>query len=237
MAPCCCQDGDVKMLSSPRARTVALAAGALVALAALGFCGLREYGTRSLHAAVATQLADASTRLRDALGAAAGVDPGAAGRLDEHADAIEAGLAALHRLRAGRDGALVDAAELYLVTARELLRRMASSRRYGNELAASTRALRTLAETADRRSGAWIGQAVAANERAERAYSDYRRTVDALASLLDALAEPRARLARPVDPAMLLEDELRAQAAERARDAGKRAAEALGEARRLATRR
>jgi hypothetical protein len=50
------------------------------------------------------------------------------------------------------------------------------------------------------------------------------------------LADPRERLARRVDPAIVVEEGLRAQAAERAREAGKRAAEELDQARRLATR-
>jgi hypothetical protein len=228
------------MISGSRARTAAIAVVGLVAASVLGYCGVREYGERGLHAAVAALLQDTSARLRDALdgeAATRAADPAeAARRLDEQADEVDQRLAVLHRLRASPDRALFDAADLYMVTARELLRRTASSQRYRAASANSTRALRHLAETADRRSGAWIGRTIAAKEQAERDYADYRRAVDATVSLLESLADPRDRLARQVDPAILIEEGLRAQAAERAREAGKRAAEELDQARRLATR-
>lgn len=228
------------MLSGSRARTAAIAATALIAASALGYCAFREYGGYGLRAAVVPLVTDTSVRLRDALdgeAAARAVDPAEAARkLDEQAGEVDQRLAALHRLRASPDRALFDAADLYMVTARELLRRTAASHRYREASVASTRALRNLAEAADRRSGAWIGRTIAAKEQAERDYSDYRRALDATVSLLESLAEPRARLARRVDPGVLIDDGLRAQAAQRARDAGKRAAAELDEARRLATR-
>jgi len=228
------------MISGSRARTAVIAVVVLVAATVLGYCGFREYGERGLHAAVVALVADTTARLRDALDGAAGAraaDPTeVARRLDEQAGEVDQRLAALHRLRASPDRALFDAADLYMVTARELLRRTASTHRDREAFVSSTRALRNLAQTADRRSGAWIGQAIAAKERAERDYSDYRRAVDATVSLLESLGDPRERLARRVDPAILIEEGLRAQAAERAREAGKRAAEELDHARRLTTR-
>jgi hypothetical protein len=228
------------MISGSRARTAAIAAVVLVAASVLGYCGFREYGERGLHAAVVALVTDTSARLRDALDGEAGARAAApaevARRLDEQAGEVDQRLAALHRLRASPDRALVDAADLYMVTARELLRRTASSHRYREAFVSSTQALRSLAQTADRRSGTWIAQTIAAKERAERDYSDYRRAVDATVSLLESLADPRVRLARRVDPAILIEEGLRAQATERARKAGKRAAEELDQARRIATR-
>lgn len=227
------------VIPGSRARTAAVALVLLVVASALGYWGFREYSKRALHGAVAALVADASVRLREALDDELGArvtDPAeAARRLDEQAGAVGERLAALHRVRASPNRALVDAAELYIVTVRELLRRTASRHRYRAAFASGTAALRMLAAAADRRSSAWIGQAIAANERAERAYSDYRGAVDAIASLLESLAEPRARLARQVDPALLIEEGRRAQAAERAREAGKRAADELAQARRLAT--
>jgi hypothetical protein len=228
------------VISGSKARTAAVTAVLVVAASALGYWGLREYRERSLHAAVAALVADASARLRDAL--ENGADARAAGRgevargLDTAAGEVDQRLEALHRMGASPNHVLVDAAELYLVTARELLRRQAASARYRAAFASSTLALRTLAASADRRSSAWIRQAIAANERAERDYANYRGAVDATASLLDSLAGPRERLARQVGPAALLGEALRAQAAERARAAGARAADELAEARRLASR-
>lgn len=228
------------MISGLRAGTAALAAVALAAAAVLGYWGFRAYGERSMRSGVVALVEDSSARLRAALGGEAGArvtDPDAIARsLEDQAGEIDQRLAALQRLRTAPDRALVDPAELYIVTARELLRRTASSHRYRAAFTESTRTLRSLAATADHRSGAWIGQTIAAKERAERNYFDYRRAVDATANLLESLAEPRAHLARRVDPAILLEEELRARAAERARQAGMRAAEELDQARRLASR-
>jgi hypothetical protein len=223
-----------------RASTASIAVVLLVVASVLGYWGVREYGTHALQSAVGALVSDTSARLRDALegGSDARLTDLAeiARRLDEQAAEIDQRLEALRRLRAAPHRALIDDAELYMVTARELVRRTASSHRYRLAFASSTTALRTLAATADRRSGAWIGHTVAANERAERAYFDYRGAIDATASLLGSLAEPRDRLARQLDPALLIEEGLRAQAAERAREAGKRAAEELERTRRLATR-
>jgi hypothetical protein len=225
------------MLATPRARIAAVTIAVLLVGAVLGYAALREYRTRAVHGVVASLVAETTARLRDALPG----DPHAAPaeafrRLDGQAEEIDQRLTALHRLRPVPDRALVDAADLYMVTAREVLRRSAASHGYRGGCAASTQALRALAETADRRSGAWIGLVIAANEQAERDCADYRRALDAVASLLESLSEPRARLARQVDPGLLVEAPLRAEAEARARDAAKRAADALAEARRRAER-
>ena len=146
------------------------------------------------------------------------------------------GVETLRRMNPSPNRPLVDAAELYVVTARELLRRMAASKRSRVELAASTNALRALVHDTGRRSGAWIGEMLRANERLDKAYFNYRVTGEALASLFDSLRRARANLAARVDPALLLDEPLRANAEARALAAAKRASEELGEVRRLASR-
>ncbi len=225
------------MISGPRARLAAITIAVLLIGTVLAYAVLRGYRTHAAQGVVTALVAETSTRLRDALAADARAAPAAAARrLDDQADEIDQRLAALHRVRPAPDRALVDAADLYMVTARELVRRTAASLRYRESFAASTGALRALAETADRRSGVWIGRVISAKEQAERDYSDYRRALDAMVSLLESLAEPRARLARQIDPAMLVEEALRAEAEARAREAAKRAADQLDQARRLASR-
>jgi hypothetical protein len=225
------------LLTGSRARIAAITIAVLLIATVLGYVALRQYRTHAVQGVVTALVAETSTRLRDALAADAGGAPAeSARRLDEQADEIDQRLAALHRVRPVPDRALVDAADLYMVTARELVRRTAASLRYREAFAASTGALRALAETADRRSGTWIGRVISAKEQAERDYSDYRRTLDAMVRLLESLAEPRARLARLVDPARLVEEPLRAQAEASAREAAKRAADQLDQARRLAGR-
>jgi len=221
------------------ARFTAVALVALVAASALGYWAYGEYRKRELQAAVVALVTETSRQLRDALTADAAPtsDPqGAASRLEAQAGEIGQGLEALRRMNPAPNRPLVDAAELYVVTSRELLRRMAASKRSRVELAASTSALRALVHDTGRRSGAWIGEMLRANERLDKAYFNYRVAGEALAGLFDSLRRARANLAPRVDPALLLDETLRANAEARALAAAKRASEELGEVRRLASR-
>ena len=221
------------------ARFTAVALVALVAASALGYWAYGEYRKRELQAAVVALVTETSRQLRDALtaDAAPASDPqAAASRLEAQAGEIDQGLEALRRMNPAPNRPLVDAAELYVVTARELLRRMAASKRSRVELAASTHALRALVHDTGRRSGAWIGGMLRANERLDKAYFNYRVAGEALAGLFDSLRRARASLAARVDPALLLDETLRASAEARALAAAKRASEELGEVRRLASR-
>jgi len=220
-------------------RFTALALIALVAASALGYWAYGEYRKRTLQTAVVALVAETSRQLRDALTADAAPtsDPqDAASRLEVQAREIDQGLDALRGMNSTPNRPLVDAAELYVVTARELLRRMATSKRSRVELASSTNALRALVHDTGRRSGAWIGEMLHANERLDKAYFNYRVAGEALAELFDSLRRARANLAARLDPALLLDESLRANAEARALAATKRASEELGEVRRLASR-
>jgi hypothetical protein len=227
------------VISGPRTRIAALA---LVALAlAVALWGYREYQKRTLHAAVVALVTDTSVRLREVVSLstdASGADAAeAARRLDEQAGEIDRRLEELRRINAAPNRALVDAAELYIVTARELARRMASSHRHRVAFQHSATALRELVQSVNRRSGSWIEETLRARERAERDYFSYRLAVDAAAKLLGALPEARHQLEAHVDPSLLLEETLRAKGEEQAREAARRAADELEQAKRLASRR
>src|SRR5262249_56053599 len=94
---------------------------------------------------------------------------------------------------------------------------------------ASTHALRALVHDTGRRSGAWIGGMLRANERLDKAYFNYRVAGEALAGLFDSLRRARASLAARIDPALLLDETLRASAEARALAIAKRASEELRE--------
>ena len=226
---------------SARLRWVAVALAALVAVSLLGYYAYGEYGKRELRGRVAVLVSDTTLQLSDALsigiGGALVERPDAAAKLDEQAEAVDANLKVLSRMNARPNRPLVDAAELYTLSARELLRRMASSHRSGVDLTASTKALFALTQGAARRSEAWIGETLRAKDAAERDFLNYRVAVEAAASLLAALADARAKLALEVDPKLLFDDGVRAKALDQALETLRRAAEEIDEARRLAPRR
>lgn len=226
-------------MSGPRTRIAALALVALALAVALGW-GYREYQKRALHAAVVALVTDTSARLRDVVGVGGSALPADSAevvrRLDEQAAELDRRLEALRRLDAAPNRALVDAAELYMVTARELARRTASSHRHRGEFQQSATALRELVQSVDRRSGSWIEETLRARERAERDYFSYRLAVDAAASLLGSLSGATRQLEPHVDPSLLLEESLRAKGEEQAREAARRAADELELAKRLVPR-
>jgi hypothetical protein len=218
-----------------------MAAVALLVLAAAAAFGwaYSEYRKRALHAAVVALVADTSVRLREVV--SGGSTPTAdqaevVRKLEGEAAEIDRHLEALRRLNPAPNRALVDAAELYVVTARELARRMASSHRHRVELQQSAAALRALVESVDPRSGSWIEETLRARERAERDYFSYRLAVEAAANLLGSLREATRELGRYADASLLLEERLRAKGEAQAREAARQAADELELARRLAAR-
>ncbi len=226
------------MKSLSRTRTTALVLGALVVLSALGYWSYTEYRKRALHTTVVKLVTDTSAQLRDALrseGGAPAADPlGRARALDDQATEVDARLAALRRMNAAPNRPLFDAAELYIITAREVLRREAAHDRCEVALAASRKTLLDLLQAAGRRSESWIGRTMQAKEQFEKDAVTCRLALDAIASLLASLAEPRAQLAPDVNPALMLEEDLRAKGEEQARNAAKRATAEVEETRRFA---
>jgi hypothetical protein len=210
----------------------------LIVATAAGYWAYSEYRKRELHERVAALVSDTTGRLRAAL------SEGSAGnnlaqfirRVEDHATEIDRRLADLRTNSAVANRALVDAAELYGVSAREILRRMASSERYRAEFNESMQRLLGLMKEAGRRSNEWIGQAIRARERAERDYANYRGAADSLASLLDGLPAIHAKLAAAMDPALLLEEGLRKTVRDQALSAVRAAESEIQEARRFAIR-
>jgi hypothetical protein len=229
------------VISGSRLRWVAVALASLVAMSLLGYCAYDEYGKRELRRRVAVLVSDTTLRLTDALvigiGGASIEQPDAAGKLDDQAQAVDANLEALRRMNARPNRPLVDAAELYTLTARELLRRMASTHQYGVDLTASTKELFALSQGAARRSESWIGETFRAKNAAERDFLNYQGAAEATASLLASLSGAQAKLALEVDPSLLLDDGVRAKARDQALETLKRAADEIERARRLPPRR
>ena len=205
------------MKRRPGARTATVVLLPLLA-ALIGYWGYGEHKKRELPRTVSAFVHDASLRLQDALqsdGDAIGANPEMAHRLDQHVAAVNGHLLKLRATDTAAIEAFATAADDYLLTTREILRRRASDYRYRMELSASTRALRDHMRS-DNRTGAWVTQAVRMKDRMEADYRDYRLTTEALAKLLELFSASRAKLAPYIDPALLADENVVAAARGRA---------------------
>jgi len=219
-------------------RSVALLAAGLVVAAALGYWGIGAYRTAQLRQSVAALVKDTSRRLQEALALEMEKAPEetlkTVSTLDEHAQEVDKNVIELRGLNAASDRNLVNSAEEYMLTVRQILRNQAASHRYHIQVVAGDRALRDHMSRANRRSASWIEEALRAKDRLERAYFDYRLSADAFGRLLGSYPQVRNNLAQRVGAGLLLGDAAVADAADRAKEISRRTGEEVERARRLA---
>jgi len=219
-------------------RTTALGVAALMIASALGYWGISAYRKGQLQKTVTALVKDSSERLQAALAVETeAVHEDAArmvGKLDDQAQEVDKHVIELRGMSASPNRALVDAAEEYLLTVRQILRNQAASHRYRIQVSASERALRDHMRTANRRSGNWIKEAVRAKDRMEKEYFDYRISVDAFGRLLESYPATRKKLALQVGAGLLVEEAVAANARKRALATSKRVADDVERARQLA---
>jgi hypothetical protein len=188
-----------------------VAAWAVVALAIawLAYWGYGEHRKHVLPGIVIALVHDASTRLADALRGevdASSHDAGIQTTLERHAIAADQSLLKLRDLDAAPVADLAAAADEYLLTAREMLRRRAAEYRYRGQVEDSMVALRSHMR-ADNRTGAWIGQAVRHKNQLEADFRRYRITITALTDLLEEYGGSRTRMGTHVRPSILWEEQ------------------------------
>ena len=140
----------------------------------------------------------------------------------------------LRSLKAPRQPELADAAEHYILGAREIVRRRLDAARFAQQAAAGRQALTAHMSAAggSRRGEAWFRTALDLKKKVEREHFELDVTLKALYELLGSLPDAEKRLAP--HRALLLEEPLRAQAREQARADAERAAAELEKVRRLA---
>jgi hypothetical protein len=214
-------------------RTVAAALVTLLAVSSLGYWALSAYRRSDLQKSVTALVRDSSDRMKAAFAIQTETAQTVA-RLDDHAQEVDKHLIELRGLRASPDRPLVDAADEYLLTVRQILRNQAASHRYRVQMAASDKALRDHMRTSARRTTPWIQEALRAKDRLERDYLDYRLSVEAYDRLLEALPETRKRLAPHVGAGAVADTTAIADARRRALENLKRAAGEVDRARQLA---
>lgn len=213
-----------------RTKLIVVAVGLLVALAA-GWWIYGEHQKREQRKAIVALLTDTAAQLKAGIGANAdGAD--AVRRLDEQTAGADRNLSALKGMNASRQVALAEAADDYLLTSRELLKRLAAVARYRLMLTESLQALAGHMR-ADDHSGAWVQQAVKARERANKDHRDLGLAADALDKLLKSLPDSQKKIAPYVEAASLVEDGAIEAARSRAIETARRASAELEKASRL----
>jgi hypothetical protein len=207
-----------------RAALAAAAALALFVLAAAGYWAHAAWDKHAQQRKVTELLRDTTEELRRGLAPRAAF-PGLVARIDEN----------LQAATAPRDPRLAEAAGLYILGAREIVRRRVEAERLEREAAASREAL-AAHMARNRRNDAWFRGALELKQRVEREHRDLDITLKAMDDLLYSLPEAEKQLAPHVSAAVLLEEDERREARRQLELRQKRAAAALEKVRALATR-
>jgi hypothetical protein len=207
------------MLSKSFALAVAVVVFAVAVV--FGRMGYAAYEKRSQQHKVTALVGDTTARLREALGSAPS---------PEIVNALEANLQAA---KAPRDPELADAAELYIVSAREIARRMVRVREMERQAATSRAALTGHMARAAWRDDGWMRGAIALKKRVEAEHYDLGITLGALDQLLYSFPESEKRLQPLVDPSLLLETSVVNHARNELKEEGYRAHDELMKVRRF----
>jgi hypothetical protein len=128
---------------------------------------------------------------------------------------------------------LTDAAEQYIVGAREIARQRAEGARLAREAAAGRQALTAHMRSGARRTPGWFTHAVGLKKKVEQDHRELERSLKALEELLTTLPEASKRLEPHVARSALLDDAERQRARARAQDDARRAAAELTKVRNL----
>jgi hypothetical protein len=226
------------MIPETERKKIALLLAALLAASAFGYWGYSTYRKRDLKGTVVDLVKDTSLRLRDALNIETGPQsadrPEVVRKLDDHMLEVDKHLMELRGNSSSPNRALTDAADGYLLTARQILREQAASHRYRIEFSGSMQALLAHMRTANRRSAFWINEAIRAKDRVEKDYFSYKLAVETFDRLLESYPDARAKLALHVDAALLIEPALAREARKRELETSKQAASEMERARQLA---
>lgn len=207
-----------------RPALAAIASLAILVVAASGYWVNAAWQKRAEREKIAALLRDTTQDLRRGL--APGASPELVERIDDN----------LQAARAPHDPRLAEAAGLYILGAREIVRRRVEAERLAREAAASRKALAAHMARASRRNDAWFRSALELKQRVERQHRDLEITLKVLDELLFSLPEAEKQLAPHIAPTVLLEEEERREARRQLQLEAKRASAALEKVRDLAFR-
>jgi hypothetical protein len=144
--------------------------------------------------------------------------------------AIDANLEAA---RAPRDPAFADAAERYILGAREIVRRRGEIERLEQQTVVSREALAAHMARAAHRNVSWMGDALVLKKQVESDYFDLNNTLKTLDDLLFKLTDAQVKLEPRVGPQALVDPKLIDAARKEAQADARRANEELNKIRRI----
>jgi len=216
---------------NPATRSRGIVIGLVVVISAAGWWGYGEHQKRELRKTIVALAENTGARMRIALTAAT-EGPDAVRELEDHASAVERNLAELKLLSASREPALAEAADDYILTGREILKRVVNVQRYRQLLAESLPAL-IAHMRADNHSGAWVQQAVKARERVNQDHRGLSLAASALDTLLQSFPASQKKIAPYVAPVTLVEGSVIDAARARALEAVKQADAEIEKTRRI----
>jgi hypothetical protein len=215
-------------------KRILFAAAAIIVAAGLAYAGVVSYQKRELRARVVEIVAGASRQIDGTLGV--DINAPAAGlteRLEASAAQADATLQSLRALPARRDPALVEAADPYVASVLEVLRRQAGATRHRSSFIADREALQAHMARVGARSEGWIAEAIQLKKRLDQDAYDYQLTVASLGNMLAGLADARRKIAEQLPAVPLPEEAVVTRARERALAAAGAARQELESARRL----
>jgi len=201
--------------------TVIIGAIVAVLIAGLAYLAFVAVQKRSQQRQVKDLVVDTTQKLRQVLGSR--TSPDYVAPLDAN----------VKQARAPRDPRLTDAAEQYIIGAREIARRRVEVDRLTREAAASRQALAGHMAHASQRNAAWLNEAVVLKKRVEEDHFNLGMELKALDQLLYTLPEAEKSLAPHVGRDALIDEGLRDAARKQTQDDMRRAADDLARARHL----
>jgi hypothetical protein len=180
-----------------RPKTLAIAGLILAVAAAGGYWAYTLHNHSQLRKRAAALVTDTGLRLRAGLAGATAAAPAAGaektGEIEGRAAAVDRNYSELRRMDADALGELAGLADDYILTSREVLRRIAITHRAQLGLAASSAALHDHMRS-DRGHATWPAAAVRLKDRVDQDYRNYRLAAEALLPLLDSLPASQARI-------------------------------------------
>lgn len=208
------------------------AAVLLLAVIGIAYWGYSGYKQREMQAVVAALVADATSRLRDALQPRA-AGAGALEPLEGQFKALAGIAQRLAQLETWRDPPLGEAAQQYVDEAHALLRRQLAVQRASDQLRIDLNALTEHIGTVGGRSSDWIREAVKLKQQLDRDFFDFRLAEGGLQKGLQALPDARRQLAPLLAATPLIEDGPLADARKRLDQASAQFAQQVEAARKL----
>ena len=204
-------DTEIKVPSQWRIRSTTRIVAAIAAIAVLGYWGYGAYREHETRKALVTMLKDTSQRLSDAFRNEAEAQlasiPDTVGKLEARAAQIDRYYSTVRRMESSAAPELREAAEDYLLTAREIMRRVAAIHRSRMVLSESRTTLVNHMRS-DRGGVTWPGEAVRARERVEHDFREFGLASGALARLLESFPASQAKIAPYVEKTLLIDENL-----------------------------